>query len=74
MPSYRSEPSKYVGSEKMENEQMQENELNETVAHEFREEVGDFVQIIGMDAEGNVLYTREEYPVCVESEATAVTE
>ena len=61
----------------MENEEMQENGLNETVAHEFREEVGDFVQIIGMDAEGNVLYTHEEYPVCVESEnieATAVTE
>ena len=58
----------------MENEEMQENGLNETVAHEFREEVGDFVLIIGMDAEGNVLYTREEYPVCVESETTAVTE
>ena len=56
------------------NEEMQANELNETVAHEYREEVGDFVQIIGMDAEGNVLYTREEYPVCVEIEATAVTE
>ena len=43
------------------NEEMQGNELNGTVAHEYREEVGDFVQIIGMDAEGNVLYTREEY-------------
>ena len=43
------------------NEEMQENELNGTAAHEYREEVGDFVQIIGMDAEGNVLYTREEY-------------
>ena len=30
-----SEPSKYVGSEKMENEEMQENGLNE-LAHEFR--------------------------------------
>tara|TARA_Y100000589_G_scaffold175794_1_gene166829 strand:+ start:4339 stop:4533 length:195 start_codon:yes stop_codon:yes gene_type:complete len=43
------------------NEEMQANELNGTAAHEYREEVGDFVLIIGMDAEGNVLYTREEY-------------
>ena len=61
----------------MENEEMQENEMNGTVAHEFREEVGDFVLIIGMDAEGNVLYTREEFPVRVENktiQATAVSE
>ena len=49
----------------MSNEEMQENELNETAAHEYREEVGDFVQIIGLDAEGNVLYTREEYTMRV---------
>jgi tartrate dehydratase beta subunit/fumarate hydratase class I family protein len=48
------------------NEKMQENELNRTAAHEYREEVGDFALIISMDAEGKVLYTRVEYPMCVE--------
>ena len=43
------------------NKKMQENELNRNAAHEYRKEVGDFVLIIGMDAEGNFLYTREEY-------------
>ena len=50
----------------MSNEEMQENELNGTAAHEYREEVGDFALIIGMDAEGKVLYTRVGYPMCVE--------
>ncbi|PDH27260.1 MAG: hypothetical protein CND85_01485 [Marine Group II euryarchaeote MED-G33] len=45
----------------MENKQMQASELNGTVTHEYRTEVGDFVQFIGMSAEGDVLYTREEY-------------
>ena len=64
-------------NKQIENKQMQASEMNGTVTHEYRTEVGDFVQFIGMSAEGDVLYTREEFPVCVENktiQATAVAE
>jgi len=45
---------------------MNESEIDTNDTREFRTQVDDFEQIIGMDLEGNVLYTRIEYPMCVE--------
>ena len=45
---------------------MNASEMNVNAEYVFRTKLDDFEQIIGMDLEGNVLYTRIEYPMCVE--------
>jgi len=45
---------------------MNASEMNVNAEYVFRTKVDDLVQIIGMDLEGNVLYTPIEYPMCVE--------
>ena len=47
-------------------EMMNDSKLNDNAEYVFRTKVDDLEQIIGMDLEGNVLYTRVEYPMCVE--------
>ena len=45
---------------------MNDSKLNDNAEHVFRIKVDDFEHILGLDLEGNVLYTRVEYPMCVE--------
>jgi hypothetical protein len=47
-------------------EMMNDSKLNDNAEYVFRTKVDDLEQTIGMDMEGNVLYTRVEYPMCVE--------
>ena len=45
---------------------MNDSKLNDNAEHAFRIKVEDFEHVLGLDLEGNVLYTRVEYPMCVE--------
>ena len=47
-------------------EMMNDSKLNDNAEHAFRIKVEDFEHILGLDLEGNVLYTRIEYPMCTE--------
>jgi hypothetical protein len=42
-------------------EMMNDSKLNGNAEHVFRIKVDDLEQIIGLDLEGNVIYTRVEY-------------